>query len=47
MMANHDKGLKEQMAEQSRKRAAELATLKQSQMATQNLFTQKNIPVHH
>jgi hypothetical protein len=44
MLANHDKGLKEPMVEQSCNHASKLAVLKQSQMATQNLFTQKNMP---
>jgi homoserine trans-succinylase len=41
MIAGHDKGFQEQMAEQSRKHAAQLDALKQSQMATQHLVAQK------
>jgi hypothetical protein len=47
MLTDHDKGLKEQMAEQSRKHAAKLAALKQLKMATQNLVTQKIMPPVH
>jgi hypothetical protein len=47
MLADHDKGLKEQVAEQSRKHAVKLSALKQSQMAMQNPFTQKTMPSVH
>jgi hypothetical protein len=41
MPVDHDRGLKEKMAEQSRNHTAKLAALKQSQLAKQNLLTQK------
>jgi acyl-CoA hydrolase len=41
MLADNDKGLKEQMANKSHKNSAELEALKQSQMATQKLIGQK------
>jgi hypothetical protein len=47
MLVGHDKDVKKQMAEQSRKHAAELAALKQSQMATHNLVTHKATPQVH
>jgi hypothetical protein len=47
VLASHDKGLKEQIAVQSRKHAAELEALKQSQMATKNLDAQKATPQLH
>jgi hypothetical protein len=47
MLADHDKGFKEQMDEQSWKRAAELETLRQSQRATQNIVAKKATPQVH
>jgi hypothetical protein len=44
MLADHNKGLAEQMTKKSCKHMVELAALKQSQMATQNLVTQKTMP---
>jgi hypothetical protein len=42
MLADHSKGLKTQMTEQSRKHAPTLEDLKQTQSAIHSLFTQKN-----
>jgi hypothetical protein len=43
MLANHDKGMKQQMAEQSIKQAAKLKALKKAQMALRSLLTHKNM----